>query len=559
MADARDDARGALSPAQPPPPGAASLTPVAPPVTLEWRDLDKQRFFMFNPMVFFFIRLTQHPFNVVKTRYQVQKAHSLYASATNVLASTLRREGFRGLYRGFGTASLQLIVQQCYYVTYEALRDSRNFSSPVTESTRNSLSAAVAVLLSQIIANPIDVVAQRLMLQGQLTSNTPMPPRLASTATAVAPVAEGAAAATSRAAATQTAVQPMAALGAVDVLRSVVAHHGVRGLWNGFFISCAQFIPSASLWWGVYPHYRASLTPPLARLYDRSLAAIARWEGRAPSSGGGDAVAAAAAVVAPQPTPPTPALKIATPPEDNGGSSPHAEKKALLRSQTIKSAGGSGAAPPGLDSPLQSAGAEAMLRQRAAAHAAAAAAAAAAAESAASAAPSPPPAAPGPDGAKALVLRMPHDEGFQPHNHLHHRQQPGDEGGFSLASLLPRPARLAEVLAGGASSGTVAVLMNPADIVRTRAQVEGLPALTVLRQLVAQEGARGLWKGTLARTFMLVPQGMMSSTAYEFVKRLSAKDRSKVDGGGGAGGSTIATVPTAAGAAAAAAVAVDGG
>jgi hypothetical protein len=76
--------------------------------------------------------------------------------------------------------------------------------------------------------------------------------------------------------------------------------------------------------------------------------------------------------------------------------------------------------------------------------------------------------------------------------------------------------------------------MNPADIIRTRTQVEGSPALAVFRSLLASEGVRGLWKGTTARMAMLIPQGALSVWAYEFVKRLAAKPSHGLgDGEGG--------------------------
>jgi hypothetical protein len=84
-------------------------------------------------------------------------------------------------------------------------------------------------------------------------------------------------------------------------------------------------------------------------------------------------------------------------------------------------------------------------------------------------------------------------------------------------------ARAAEIFSGSLASATVSVAMNPADIIRTRTQVEGSPALSVFRSLLASEGVRGLWKGTTARMAMLIPQGALSVWAYEFVKRLAAK------------------------------------
>ena len=345
-------------------------------VNIAWEHLDHGKFLCVNPLIFFILRVLQHPFNVVKTRYQAQRRHSLYASSTTTALLTLRHEGIRGLYRGFGTSALQLGVQQFYILTYEYLRSARRYSTPVAESTRNAASAAVAVFLAQLVANPIDVVAQRLMLQGQLTSGTPMPPRSTSAHTTVAPLAEGAAAAASAGAPAPPPTRGAAGSTIRDVVRHIVAERGVRGLWAGFHVSCLQFIPSASMWWASYPIFRREAALRLAPL-------------------------------------------LAAAPSD----------------------------PSAVDA----------------------------------------------------------------------------NGRRDWRSYI-EVGRVAELLAGACASATVAVVMNPVDVVRVRTQVEGLTGGAVLRTLLLEEGAKGLFKGTAARVAMLVPQGAMSSSAYELVKRLSIKD-----------------------------------
>ena len=351
---------------------------------IAWEDLNLRRFFIINPAVFLVLRTLQHPFNVIKTRFQMQRSHSLYTSTYSVLRTTLRTEGVPGLYRGFGTSALQLVVQQLYILSYEYLRSSRRyeeseFPAP-SESVRNAAAAAVAVALAQIIANPIDVVAQRMMLQGQLVSNAPMPPRAASTSTSVAPVAEGTTATGASVLVGQLDnAKPRATMGVLEVLRTVHGERGLLGMWAGFWVSTAQFVPSAALWWSTYPYFKERLR------------AVVEGPLRVPSL--------SSSVVA------------------------FAQPNSVI------------AAP-------------------------------------------------------------------------------------DWREIAP-PRRIAEVLAGSASSLTVAIALNPLDIVRVRTQVEGKPAMFILRQLLAQEGVRGLWKGTAARVAMLVPHGAFSSSAYELVKRLS--------------------------------------
>ena len=305
---------------------------------LEWQQLNKPKFILYNSIVFFFIRAALHPANVVKTRFQMQKRHDQFSTPFRALVHTFRTGGIRALYAGWGTASLMLGVQQIYLVTYESLRSPECSWPPDTaEPIRNGIAAASAVLVSQIFGNPIDVVSQRLMLREQLAD----PP-------SASPGTPGG-----------SAPRPK---GAFEAALQVYRLRGLRGFYTGFAISCLQFVPSASLWWASYPLFRGAYSQAVLSTLDES-------------------------------------------------------------------------SPSG---PLT---------------------------------------------------------------------------GWN--------ARAAEVLAGASSSAVVAVAIAPFDIIRTRAQVEGLGGLTVARQLIQTEGVRGLWKGVGARIVTLMPQGAVSVSAYEQVKRWS--------------------------------------
>jgi len=74
------------------------------------------------------------------------------------------------------------------------------------------------------------------------------------------------------------------------------------------------------------------------------------------------------------------------------------------------------------------------------------------------------------------------------------------------------------------AGSTVAVLGNPLDVIRTRVQVEGGTVVGVTRELMAEEGMAAFGKGITARIWMLAPNGAVIMTAYELIKRLSAKE-----------------------------------
>lgn len=311
--------------------------------TIEWQQLNKAKFIAYNSFVFFFVRAALHPANVVKTRFQMQRQHDRYKSSATALIHTFKTGGIRGLYAGFGTASLMLCVQQIYFVTYESLRSPHSGWTTASEPVRNGLSAAAAVLFSQLFASPIDVVSQRLMLREQLVE-------------VMATTTPNASARIPR--------------GALEAAQQVYRLRGVRGFYTGFTVSCAQYVPASSLWWTTYPLFRGA--------YSRVI------------------------------------------------------------SKTLP-----------IESPTQS---------------------------------------------------------------------------DAPAMLVGWHARAAEVFAGSSSSAVVAVATAPLDIIRTRAQVTGQGGLAVARQILQAEGIRGLWKGVGARLATLVPQGAVSVSAYEQVKRWSELD-----------------------------------
>jgi hypothetical protein len=245
---------------------------------LEWAHLDKRKFVVYNCGLFFVIRALLYPANVVKTRFQVQKKNTLYRSATQTLLHTLRTGGVSALYAGFPTASLFLVVQQLYLFTYEFLRSSdRGWPSYFDEPVRNGLSAAVSVCFVQLLGNPLDIVSQRLMLREQLTDSgtatkaaaaAPLPTVVGVPANSAAPISAVASASSALPHAPLVAAAPPPPRPrprARDIFMGVYRAKGLRGFYSGFGVSCAQFIPAASLWWTAYPVMRGMYLSGLDR------------------------------------------------------------------------------------------------------------------------------------------------------------------------------------------------------------------------------------------------------------------------------------------------------
>ncbi|EDQ84721.1 uncharacterized protein MONBRDRAFT_34586 [Monosiga brevicollis MX1] len=82
---------------------------------------------------------------------------------------------------------------------------------------------------------------------------------------------------------------------------------------------------------------------------------------------------------------------------------------------------------------------------------------------------------------------------------------------------------------GGSSAGVItAVVTNPLDVVRARLQVgaragDGQTFSSILKELMKEEGIRGLYKGVTARMVYMGCNSFFLIAAYETVKRLSLK------------------------------------
>ncbi|GKB18672.1 solute carrier family 25 member 44-like protein [Tanacetum coccineum] len=156
-----------------------SLIEINLPADINWDMLDKTKFFYLGAALFLGVSSMLYLVVVLKTRQQVLLKDTPCFKMT---VSILRHEGFKGFYRGFGTSLMGIIPARALYMG-------------ALEITKTGLSAAMA---AQLVWTPIDVVSQRLMVQG------------------------------------------------------------VRGLYKGFGVSILTYAPSNVVWWASYSMaYRA--------------------------------------------------------------------------------------------------------------------------------------------------------------------------------------------------------------------------------------------------------------------------------------------------------------
>lgn len=204
---------------------------------IEWKDMDKKKFYVIGPGLFIFVRSLIYPFNLIKTRLFMQEQKSLYSGTADAFYKVVRGEGFRGLYKGFLFSSLGMISGQMYLTTYEMVR---SYLSGYGSEMRGLIAGAAATLVGQSVTVPIDIVTQIMMMQGQVASaGTTTKPRnyyvVVKNVDYIIPHKE-----------------TIKLRGAVSIVSEIFRKEGLQGLYRGYHVSLLTYAPNSALWWAFY-------------------------------------------------------------------------------------------------------------------------------------------------------------------------------------------------------------------------------------------------------------------------------------------------------------------
>mmetsp|Transcript_2033 Transcript_2033/g.3176 ORF Transcript_2033/g.3176 Transcript_2033/m.3176 type:complete len:388 (-) Transcript_2033:527-1690(-) len=153
-----------------------------------WDQLDLSKFLVYGAFISSFCEGTVYPFDLMKTRLQMQGTsyaqYSHYGSLRHAFKTIWRTEGLRGFYRGVhvtvtGTIPCDVLYYGSYESSrhymrqaYQAFEESSNGKAPpfyLVAPLFNFASGAIAEVTSSIFWVPTDIVAQKLMVQGDLT------------------------------------------------------------------------------------------------------------------------------------------------------------------------------------------------------------------------------------------------------------------------------------------------------------------------------------------------------------------------------------------------------
>ncbi|XP_068659465.1 uncharacterized protein [Aristolochia californica] len=194
------------------------------PADIDWQMLDKSKFFFLGAALFSGVSATLYPVVVLKTRQQISQTQ---LSCMKTAFSVVRHEGLRGLYRGFGTSLTGTIPARALYMTALEITKSNvgkatvrlGMPEPAAATIANAAAGLSAAMAAQLVWTPVDVISQRLMVQGSASTS----------------------------AATNCKYR-----GGIDAFRKILVSDGLRGLYRGFGMSILTYAPSNAVWWASY-------------------------------------------------------------------------------------------------------------------------------------------------------------------------------------------------------------------------------------------------------------------------------------------------------------------
>lgn len=196
------------------------------PAEIDWQMLDKSKFFFLGAALFSGVSAVLYPVVVLKTRQQVAQSQ---VSCIKTAFSIVRHEGFRALYRGFGTSLLGTIPARALYMAALEITKSHvgtatlglGFPEPTAAAIANAAAGLSSAMAAQLVWTPVDVVSQRLMVQGGANSKLP-------------------------------SASNCKYVNGIDAFRKILHTDGPRGLYRGFGISILTHAPSNAVWWASY-------------------------------------------------------------------------------------------------------------------------------------------------------------------------------------------------------------------------------------------------------------------------------------------------------------------
>jgi solute carrier family 25, member 44 len=183
----------------------------------------------------FSIRCALFPLTVIKTQLQVQFKNDAYNGMIDAFIKIYKKDGVKGLYRGFFVSSFQIVSGVFYITTYEATRQFLNERGCNNKNIKALVSGGMASLAGQTIIVPFDVISQHIMILGMDVKGKRLNPLKIDVSN-----------------------QQNKSRLAVLVAKEIIRKDGFMGFYRGYMASLLAYVPNSALWWGFYQLYQGT-------------------------------------------------------------------------------------------------------------------------------------------------------------------------------------------------------------------------------------------------------------------------------------------------------------
>jgi len=200
--------------------------------TVGWDDLDLPRFYAAGFLAHLSARSILYPLQVVKTRQQTASAfgEKSYSGVGAAMRAIIRNEGIRSLWRGFGPSIAGAVTGAPYITALELSKKHYilnmhrvGITNPnIAYSVSSLLAGGTASAATMVFTVPLEIISQRQQVERNAASRR----------------------------------------SAIQIVRSLLATSGVRGLWRGMPMAFMTQAPGSAITWGSYESLKR-ITYPL--------------------------------------------------------------------------------------------------------------------------------------------------------------------------------------------------------------------------------------------------------------------------------------------------------
>jgi len=205
-------------------------------LSVQLKDLNLPKFLGISASFYVCENLLYYPFDVIRTRLQVDRDAKISLGKSLNMAKTL---GVRGLYAGFTSSTIgSLPPHAIYFLSYNYAKDvlqkfhdkqmKRSHSSEGKQAFWVSFVAgAFADLAANIFVVPLEVVVQRLQIQDHTSAKKYS--------------------------------------GGIDAVRTIYRTEGPRGFFRGFGATLLAYAPASAVWWATYEQSKAYISKAMSK------------------------------------------------------------------------------------------------------------------------------------------------------------------------------------------------------------------------------------------------------------------------------------------------------